>query len=616
MLRFFQLASTRFLRYLFVLSAIGFLALPTASADEWETSIAVWVEQDAPRFVPDQPEPPDDNLFTINTSGSAGGAKSSAVWLRIDVPAQPLHSPDRVLVVGPAYLDHAVLFRSSGKSPELDQAIASGDALPFSAKNYPHRMHVFPLGTEAGRYYLRTSTDGVLRVDWSVQDEADFLRNDREVTLGYAVLLGFLGAMILFNIGVMAGIGDRTYLYYVSYHVSAGLVIASLAGFTAQHLFPDASNSSNRSIPIALTLMCLSGSLFVYSFIDLPSHLPKLARQMRLAIGAIALLGIPGLLLPYYHGAIYTYLGCAVALGAIGHMLFASLRIGVLTAKFVALTFVLTIFPGSVGAFLYQYGVLAHNIFLAHVLEITTAVETLLLSLFMAYRIKVSEREKLSAQAETLELQREFNRRMLAKQEEDRSRIARELHDSVGPNLSALNIHLQSVNDPSADSKPMMSSEDALTLLRQSISEVRELSHSLHPSRLDRLSLASAIEAYCRQFTIEGKLGFRTELDVQESEITESKKIHLYRIAQEAIHNVVGHAQATLCYLSLTRIGHQIVFTIRDNGCGFSPEEANSKGLGMTSMSDRADIIDASFEVESTPGEGTTVKLRFDAAAL
>lgn len=587
-----------------------------ASQDTPEASIAVWIEEDAPRDIPRAPLPPDDALFAPAKDDSAGGAKTAAVWLRIDVPALPLHSPERVLVIGPAYLDHAVLYRSGGAGPELDQAIPSGDALPFTEKPYTHRLHVFPLGSEAGRYYLRASSDGVLRVDWSVQVESDFLDADRDINLGYAILLGILTGMILFNLGVLAGIGDRTYLYYVAYHLSAGLIIASLAGYAAEYLWPGAGNSTNVSIPVALTGMCLSGFLFVYSFIDMPRFLPTLARRMRIALAFVALLAIPGLLLPYHQGAMFTYFGCAVTLGAITHMVIAALMVGVRTAKFVALTFSLTILPGSLGAFLYQYGALPENLLFAHMLEVTTAFETLLLSLFMAYRIKVSEQEKLIAQAETLELQRNFNQRMLAKQEEERSRIARDLHDSVGPNLSALSIHLQSIADAGPGAKPMMSGEEALALLRQSIGEVRELSHNLHPSQLDRLSLVSAIDVFCRQFQADGSLEFRSALAVPEHEIAEEKKIHLYRIVQEAVHNVVNHAQASLCFLSLERRGRRIALSIRDNGRGFVTGEGVQEGLGMTSMSDRANIIGATLDIESQPGEGTTINIEFDAATV
>ncbi|NND67018.1 MAG: hypothetical protein HKN19_05460 [Halioglobus sp.] len=617
---FFAQASQRHIRHrvarLFVL-LLACTPLALANSTELpQADIAVWIEEDATREIPQEPLPPDDALFNLATGASASASKTAAVWLRIDVPALPLHSPERVLVIGPAYLDHAVLYRSGGAGPELDQAILSGDALPYTEKPYTHRLHVFPLGTEAGRYYLRASSDGVLRVEWSIQAESAFLETHRSINLGYAVLLGILTAMILFNLGVLAGIGDRTYMYYVAYHLSAALIIASLAGYAAQYLWPGASNSTNLSIPTALTGMCVFGFLFVYSFIDMPHFLPLLARRMRQAIGLVALLAIPGLLLPYYYGALFTYFGCAVTLGAITHMVIAAMRAGVRTAKFVALTFSLTIFPGSLGAFLYQYGALPENIIFAHMLEVTTAVETLLLSLFMAYRIKVSEQEKLIAQAETLELQRDFNQRMLAKQEEDRSRIARELHDSVGPNLSALSIHLQSINSMGSDTKPMLSGEDALALLRQSISEVRELSHSLHPSQLDRLSLVSAIDVYCRQFHADGSLEFHTALAVPEHEIAEDKKIHLYRIAQEAVHNVASHSDASLCFLSLQRKGDRIALSIRDNGRGFVAGAQPPEGLGMTSMSDRANIIGATLEVESQPGEGTTINVEFDAAAV
>ncbi|MEM6302287.1 MAG: 7TM diverse intracellular signaling domain-containing protein [Pseudomonadota bacterium] len=591
----------------FPLSAFSFESVPTPS-------VALWIERDGKREVPENPLPPANELWESSSTSSVSGSNNSVVWLRIEVPELPLHSPERVLVIGPAYLDHAVLYRSGGSGPELDQAIVSGDAVPFSEKPYKHRLHVFPLGSEAGVYYLRASSSGVLRVDWSIQAEGEFLDQDRNTDLVYAILLGVLAAMILFNIGVLAGIGDLTYLYYVAYHISAAVVIASLSGYAAQHLWPFASNSTNYVNPVALTVMCLTGIPFVSSFIGVAEHLPKLARQMRQVYLATAALMAPAFFLPYYIGTMFIYAGIALTLGSITHMIVAALKARVSTARYIALPFLLSICPGALGALFYQFGALPENFFFSHLLEVTTALETLLLSLFMAYRIKVSEREKLVAQAETLALERDFNQRMLTKQEEDRSRIARELHDSVGPNLSALSIHLQSMANAADHKQPMMSPDDALLLLRESIGEVRQLSHTLHPSQLDRLSLANAIEVYCRQFQTEGGLEFRFDLLVEEHEIDEEKKIHLYRIVQEAVHNVVVHAQATLCSLSLERVDGRIVLTVRDNGCGFEQAGTKNLGLGMTSMSNRADVIDAKFTLASKLTEGTKITVELEAA--
>ena len=137
------------------------------------------------------------------------------------------------------------------------------------------------------------------------------------------------------------------------------------------------------------------------------------------------------------------------------------------------------------------------------------------------------------------------------------------------------------------------------------------MSHNLHPSQLDRLSLISAIEAFTKQLRGEGLPQFKMLMEVDEREIPESKKIHLYRIVQEAVQNVISHADASYCHLSLQHVDDNMQLSIRDNGCGFSNNNRENFGLGLTSMTDRASIINAQLDVDSQLGEGTRISVCF-----
>lgn len=552
----------------------------------------------------------EDAAFSSLPENRVGAEKTdSALWVRLELPASSDISQQRLLVFGPAYVDELQLFDSSQGESAVANSLRSGDAVPYLEKPYPSRLHVFELPNHAGTFYLRASSEGILSLNWQLTSETSFQAQERAQAIGYAMLLGVLVTMILFNLGIFMAIGDRTYVYYVLYHIGAAFVIYSLAGYCSQFLWPNYSNTTNRSVPIALTAMCFFGLLFMRSFLDLKRLLPKYYTILTRFSLLICVLAIPGLLLPYGQGAKFTYLGCLIVLPVMLVTVIVARANNIVTARYLALTFSFAVLPGSVGGFAYAYGLLPENMFTSHMLEITTVTETLLLSLFMAYRIKVSETEKLQAQQKNVALQKSFNVRMLAKQEEERGRIARELHDSVGPNLSALKIHLQSSEASVQDGSitPMLSNAQSLELLKNTIDEVRQLSHNLHPKQLDDLSLGNALVMFTKQFQGKDMPAFKLQLDAQEQSVREDKKLHLYRIAQEAIQNVITHAQATHCYISLGTNSNALEMSVRDNGKGFGNNAKQANGLGMTSMADRANIIGAELVVDSAPNEGTRV---------
>lgn len=538
----------------------------------------------------------------------------SALWLNFALPASDDKRQKRLLVVGPGYLDRVTLYRDTGEGGDAPDPLLSGDAIPFSGKPYANRLHVFSLSDDAGEYYLRATSEGILRIKWEIESESSFSLRDMKQAAGYSILFGILASMMLYNLGIFISTGDKAYIYYVMYHFCAALLIFSLSGYSSQLLWPNSSNSTNTSVPIALTGMSLSGLLFVYSFLELECLLPKTARLFRGMFVFVCLLAVPGLLLPYSLGAIYTYSGCLMVFAVIGYAVFAAWKKNSAAAQFMAITFFFAILPGGLGGLGYELGWLPENIFFSHLLEITTAAETLLLSLFLAYRIKLAETEMRRAEEKTNLLQASFNQRVLSRQEEDRSHIARELHDSVGQSLSLLYIHLCSRGQAAiSKAPPMMSDEQTLALLKQTITDVRQLSHNLHPSQLDRLSLISAINSFTKQLRGEGLPLFKMLMEVEESEIPESKKIHLYRIVQEAVHNVIKHADASYCHLSLQHVNDKMQLSIRDNGRGFSNNNLEAFGLGLTSMTDRVSIINAELDVDTQLGEGTRISVRFGA---
>jgi len=196
--------------------------------------------------------------------------------------------------------------------------------------------------------------------------------------------------------------------------------------------------------------------------------------------------------------------------------------------------------------------------------------------------------------------------RLIKAHEEERERLARELHDDVSQRLAALAIDAaQYENSPSASASTTQHSiHQALVRLSE---DVHGLSYQLHPSILADLGLVEALNSECKRYPDEW-----IELRVNETDIP-AKLPHdvalcLFRIAQEALRNASRHAKANRVQVSLSRVGQGLKLTIADDGVGFDPgEPRKGTSLGLASMRQRATSVRGRFEVKANPHGGTTI---------
>lgn len=205
--------------------------------------------------------------------------------------------------------------------------------------------------------------------------------------------------------------------------------------------------------------------------------------------------------------------------------------------------------------------------------------------------------------------------KLLVSQEEERKRISLEVHDSISSSLSAIKIGLENlleqVGGNREDSRVI---ESLLLLTRQTMEEARRIMSALRPSILDDLGLIPAIDSFCRSFQrLHKDILIEQRIDIQEGDLPENLKIIIYRIMQEALHNVAKHSRADFVALSLGRRSAAFELTIEDNGGGFDLDavlarEDAERGLGLTSMRERAEFSGGTCTIESSPGHGTIIR--------
>jgi PAS domain S-box-containing protein len=208
--------------------------------------------------------------------------------------------------------------------------------------------------------------------------------------------------------------------------------------------------------------------------------------------------------------------------------------------------------------------------------------------------------------------------RLAFAQEDERRRIARELHDQLGQQLTALRLTLETLTTHSVAQPELHNQVETLQeLARQLDEEVAFRVWELRPTVVEDLGLREALAGYVRKWST--RFGIPVHLRMSESHERLMPHIEtmIYRLAQEALHNVVKHARADRVDVVLERTSDSLSLIVEDNGVGFEPSQAYTvgQGFGLIGMRERAALVGADLQIESTPGRGTTVLLRTPVAA-
>jgi signal transduction histidine kinase len=209
-------------------------------------------------------------------------------------------------------------------------------------------------------------------------------------------------------------------------------------------------------------------------------------------------------------------------------------------------------------------------------------------------RLRYAEQEDLSA-------------RLLDAQEEERRRISRELHDEVGQSLGALLVDVGRLNTilPPDDARLHEAVAHIKEVAERSVGSVRNISLLLRPSMLDDLGLIAALEWQAREVSRRSEVEVEVDSSGMPEELSEEKKICIYRLTQEALSNVARHSGARRAWVSVRGEAGKIAIIIRDDGHGFDPER--TKGLGVLGMEERVRRLGGVLRIQSKPDDGTSV---------
>ncbi len=203
-----------------------------------------------------------------------------------------------------------------------------------------------------------------------------------------------------------------------------------------------------------------------------------------------------------------------------------------------------------------------------------------------------------------MKLQREKIFAEITIRENERKRIAGDLHDSLGPLLSAVKLNISSVDIEVPGDREIL--EKTAGYIDDIIGSMRRISHDLLPSTLERKGLLEAVREFIQQVKNKQSVDIQLYI-VKEIRVPKEKEIHIFRMVQEIVHNTIKHAQAKNLQIGFSEEDGHLLCLTKDDGKGFDKAKilGGSQGLGLRSLESRCEILNGILTLESTPGSGT-----------
>ena len=201
--------------------------------------------------------------------------------------------------------------------------------------------------------------------------------------------------------------------------------------------------------------------------------------------------------------------------------------------------------------------------------------------------------------------------RLFRAQEEERKRIARELHDELSQSVALLAFDTSSLalSPPAAPEDMKESLRKLQSRIADLSTDIRQIAHKLHPSILEDLGLAAALRELCEEFSARETIPVACDHEALQQALPVDIASCLYRVAQEALHNIQKHARATHIWLSVIDDPETVRLCVQDDGVGFDAVAGSSGGLGIISMKERVRLVQGAFSIQSQPGKGTTLSV-------
>ena len=475
--------------------------------------------------------------------------------------------------------------------------VTTGDLFPYSSRDIKHHCFAFDLSNSTrDEIYLRAQGRGLVSLPLEINTKTKFWQITQSEQLWYGFLFAFLFAMFIYNLLLFVMVLEKGYLYYISYLASMTLFLMAISGHSVMYLWPNAPSWGN----ISSFYLCMLAIFFAIHFLRDMTNIDNLAPSYARAMILFSYTGIVALVMHHFDVLLSIY--------ALGFYLTASLLL-ITTAIIVSilkrwppsyyLIFgPLVMVPGALIYYANFIGLVGGGWFVDNIVQITATIESVLLSLVLAYRIKMMTTKIQVHQQRANNAQRQLSQSLLKAADNERRTIARELHDNFGQGLLVIK-NLIGRFEPSENLSIIKTQVSSL------ITDTRNMARSMHPQQIENLGFVTAIETMLDNTVETGGISLKLNFDDIDKLLNKDSELHLFRMLQEIASNIVKHSEATQVACNIKYEDNYLYLDISDNGIGM--HENPDHGLGILNMLERAAIINAKIDFRNLKPSGTEV---------
>lgn len=469
----------------------------------------------------------------------------------------------------------------------------TGDTISLSQRSLGSPKGAFRLSpaiTSDDVRYVKIIQPNVLRFSASAWREEDFRAADERAQGLRILILGFVVAIILYNCAV--SYFARDWLFALNALTIASFVFLDLylTGAGSVWFWPQQPWLSNFVLVFSIAGIIGFGSRFIHAMLREKGQDFVWVDRLKFFSWLAAALALSSLFIPYWVVTLTlvpTAIGFLMMTTALA--LYLALK-GQRQAQLLLVPLGLSVIPGL--------ALLLANIWTSaqlgwlssHVLEITLMVEALCFSLVLATRMRMHQEEAIRARSALAEHRARAAERFSTLQDQERARIASDLHDSLGHSLALAGAQFEmALRDNQVSEETSERLAHGLTSLRSAIAETRRISHALHPATLSHLGWQTALQSLVDGIVTSTGIEAELRIDCPPERFGPADQLHLLRLVQEALSNIERHAEASWCQVCVIDEGERFLVSVEDNGKGAEDSRLNhANTLGVVSMRQRA----------------------------
>ncbi len=561
------------------------------------------------------------------------------LWVKIVITNKS--NTDRRLYL---YLDNALInyveyYEYEGQKQLSHQL--TGDAFPISERLIQYRNPIYNIKVaynQTKTIYLLFKLNGrKIHTPLQLYSQDRLIEHISKKESNISFYYGILAALSALSIMFFFLIKEKVYIYFASYLTSQTLLQLSTSGFAAIYLWPNFTFWVDRSLPILMSLTIISGLSFLLAFVERSKfkHWQIVLIKVYQAFAILIIIG------SFFEGDIY-YASIWLL-----YRMIPPFYIGliVLALYFFAKNYLPARFfvVGIIGSFISIFAIMFYslmrehnNVFTNEYVLFGEVLKSTMLTLALLDRFRYYKEEKDKIQLQMIEQLEELNkyreninkdlsekvsektrelnqkqyevkRALLLGEEQERKRIATELHDGMGSMLSTLKLNAESIelDEKHLSEKELVAYKNIIDLIDKACIELRNISHNMLPTGMEQFGLIQSLQSIIKKINNSSKTNFNLDTYNLNERFNRELELSLYRITLELINNIIKHSGAKNATIQLIKNDDSITLMVVDDGVGFDSNKIK-EGMGLHNIKSRVDVFNGKLTIDTQPERGST----------